>query len=160
LSDPSLQTGPKPLPDGVKIRYNLQYLEFPVGFKIRSNGAGATKYFLEAPVLTFSFLTSGRGNIKTNDFEVQGEKINKDLSIANIFWGLGAGMEYEISQNNSVVGGIYFQKGLFDFTRDHGNRAIVNPTEDPNDPTDDFLIQNENSRATVSNLIIRIGILF
>ncbi len=33
LSDEMLQTGDKPLPDRVKIRYNLQYLDFPVGFK-------------------------------------------------------------------------------------------------------------------------------
>ena len=33
LSDPLLQTGDKPLPDGVKIRYQLQYLEVPVGLK-------------------------------------------------------------------------------------------------------------------------------
>lgn len=160
LSDPLLQSGDKPLPDGVKIRYNLQYLEFPLGLKIRSKEFGYIKYFVEAPIFTFSFLTRGRGDIKAEDIFKERENIYKDLTIANIFWGLGAGIEYSISQNNALVGGIYFQNGLFDFTHDKGKRAIENPDEDPNDPADDYFVQREDSRATVSNLTIRIGILF
>jgi hypothetical protein len=160
LSDPLLQAGDKPLPDGVKIRYNLQYLEFPIGLKIRSKEFGYIKYFVEAPIFTFSFLTRGRGDIEAEDINVERENIYKDLTIANIFWGLGAGLEYSISQNNALVGGIYFQNGLFDFTRDKGRRAIENPDQDPNDPNDDYFVQDEDSRSTVSNLTIRIGIIF
>jgi hypothetical protein len=144
----------------VKIKYSLQYLEFPLGLKIRSREFGYIKYFIEAPVFTFSFLTRGRGDIKTNDFVYKQENIYKDLGLVNIFWGLGAGIEYSISQNNALIGGIYFQNGLFDFIRNNGHRAIVNPDEDPNDPTDDYFIQQEDSRSKVSNLVIRMGILF
>lgn len=160
LSIPELQTGDKPLPDGVKIRYSLQYLEFPLGLKIRSSEIGYTRYFIEAPIFTFAFLTRGRGDIETTDNVYPQENIYKDLTVANIFWGLGAGMEYSISQNNAIVGGIYFHNGIFDFTRDNGKRAIDNPNQDPNNPDDDYLLQDENSRATVSNFTIRLGIIF
>src|SRR3989337_4339666 len=41
LSDPArLQTGDKPLPDGTKIKYNIQYVEFPIGLKIKSKEMG------------------------------------------------------------------------------------------------------------------------
>src|SRR5687767_2768453 len=60
LSDPAtLQTGDKPLPNGTTIDYSLQYVEFPVGLKIRSKEIGRIRYFFEAPVFTFSFLTRG-----------------------------------------------------------------------------------------------------
>lgn len=160
LSDPALNTGDKPLPDGVRIRYNVQYLEIPVGLKIRSKEYGYLRYFVEAPIFTFSALTRGRADIQTDDAVYEKENIHKDISILNIFWGVGIGAELSMSQTNSLICGLYFQSGLFDFVRDKGHRAIVNPGEDPNDPTDDYLKQNEDSRATINNLALRFGIIF
>jgi hypothetical protein len=155
LSDPLLQTGDKPLPDGVKIRYQLQYLEFPVGLKIKTEQKGNFTWFFEAPVLTFSFLMRGRGDIETDDYLYEQENIYKDLVVANIFLGLGVGMEYAISKNNSLIGGLYWQRGLFDVTKDNGWRAIPNPDFNPT-----YLREEDDSRATVGNLILCLGILF
>lgn len=155
LSDPLLQTGDKPLPDGVKIRYQLQYLEFPVGLKFRTEAKDNLTWFVEAPVLTFSFLTRGRGDIESEDFLFEQENIKKDLVFANIFLGLGAGIEYAISQNNSLIGGLYFQRGLFDVTRDKGYFAFPNPDIIPT-----YIKVDEDSRATVGNLTLCLGILF
>lgn len=160
LSDEILNTGDKPLPDETKIRYSLQYIEFPIGLKLRTKEFGYKRYFIEAPVFTFSFLTRGRGDIETDDATYEGENIYKDLSVVNIFWGLGGGLEYAISQNNSLIAGLYYQNGLFDFTRDKGWRSIDNPDEDPNDPTDDYLRQTDDSKARVSNIVLKLGIIF
>jgi len=160
LSDPLLQTGAKPLPDGTRIRYSLQYVEIPLGLKIRSKEIGYVRYFVEAPVFNFAFLTRGRANIETPSMKYDQENIYKDLSVVNLFWGFGAGIEYSISENNALVAGLYYQNGLLDFTRDNGNRAIINPNEDPNDPNDDFLIQEDDSRAVLNNLVLRLGIIF
>ncbi len=155
LSDPILNSGDKPLPDGVRIRYRLQYLEIPVGLKLRSKEIGYIRYYVEAPIFTFSVLTRGRGDIETSDFSFEKENIYKDLVVPNVFWGLGAGLEYAISQHNSLVAGLYFQSGLFDFTRDKGHRARPNPDVIPA-----YILEKENSRATVSNLTLRLGIIF
>ena len=155
LSDPLLQSGDKPLPDGVKIRFQTQYLEFPVGLKFRTEEKGNITYFLEAPILTFSFLTRGRGDIESEDFLYEQENIYKDLIAANIFFGLGAGVEYAISKNNSLIGGLYWQRGLFDVTKDKGWRAVDNPDIIPT-----YLKEKDDSRATIGNLILCLGILF
>ncbi len=155
LSDPLLQTGDKPLPDGVQIRYQLQYLEFPVGLKIRTEEKGNLTYFFEAPIFTFSFLMRGRGDIETEDYRYEQENIYKDLIAANVFLGLGAGVELAISENNSLIGGLYFQRGLFDVTKDNGWRAVDNPDIIPT-----YLKQKDDSRATIGNLILCLGILF
>lgn len=155
LSDAILQTGDKPLPDGVKISYGLQYVEIPMGLKIRSKEVGYLRYFVEAPMFSLAFLTRARGTIETPDQKYERENIYKDMSIFNIFWGLGAGIEYAISEHNSLVGGLYFQNGLLDVTDDNGHTAYSNPDVIP-----PYILEKEDSRATVSNIILRLGILF
>ncbi len=156
LSDPArLQTGDKPMPDGTKIRYSLQYVEFPLGLKLRSKEIGYVRYFVEAPVFTLAFLTRGRGDIESEDFKFEQENIYKDLTVFNLFWGLGAGLEYSISENNALVGGLYFQNGLIDFTRDNGHRAVPNPEVIP-----EYLLQKDDSKAIVNNIILKLGIIF
>ncbi|MEO5905600.1 MAG: hypothetical protein ABIQ11_02665, partial [Saprospiraceae bacterium] len=79
------------------------------------------------------------------------------MSVLNIFWGVGAGLEYSISENNALIAGLYFQNGLLDFIDDNGHTAVTN-SEPPFEP--EFLEQKEDSRATVNNLVLRVGILF
>ena len=155
LSDPLLQTGDKPMPDGVKIRYELQYFEIPVGLKIRTEEKGNITWFFEAPVMTFSFLARGRGDIESPDYLYEQENISKDLNFFNVFLGLGAGMEFAISKNNSLIGGLHFQRGLFDATKDNGHFATLNPEIIPT-----YIKEQEDSKAAIGNLILCLGILF
>ena len=63
-------------------------------------------------------------------------------------WGLGAGLEYSISENLSLVGGIYYNSTLIDVARDgtiYG--GTVADTE-------------EDSKATTQSITIRIGVVF
>jgi len=160
LSDPLLQTGDKPLPDGTTIRYNLQYVELPFGMKFKTNESGNVRYFVEAPVFNFSFLTRARADIETPDMTYEDENVYKDMSVFNFFWGLGGGFEYSFSENNALVVGLFYQRSLIDFTDDNGYRSIPNPDEDPNDPGDDYYKQTEDSRAIMSNMVLKLGIIF
>ena len=155
LSDPALQTGDKPLPDGTKIRYQMRYLEVPAGLKIKFEGRDRTHFFIEAPVFTFSLLTRGKGDIETEDFLYERENIYKDLNVVNLFLGFGAGVEYNLGDKTSLIGGLGFQRGIFDFTKDNGHRAVPNPDIIPT-----YILQEDDSRAVVSNLVLTIGLLF
>lgn len=155
LSDEMLQTGDKPLPDGTTIRYSLQYLDFPVGFRYRSGPHGNLRYFFEAPRLTFSLLTRARGVIETDDAVYEGENIFKDMSRVNMLLGLGGGIEYEVSQTNSLILGLFYEHGLLDITQDNGYRAIRNPELIPM-----YLTHQDRSHTTLRALTLRIGFLF
>jgi hypothetical protein len=155
LSDPLLQTGDKPMPDGVKIRYKLKYLEFPVGLKFRTEPRGKMTYFLEAPIFTFSFMLKGRGDIESEDFLYTQEDIYKDLVVPNVFLGLGAGFEFAIDHSNSLIGGLYYQRALMDATKNNGWTAIQNPNINPA-----YLRINDDSHARISNFIVFVGLLF
>jgi len=155
LSDEMLKTGDKPLPDGTSIRYSLQYLDFPVGLRYRSGPHGNLRYFAELPRITFSMLTRARGVIQTDNGTYEGENIFKDMSRINMLLGLGGGIEYEVSQTNSILVGLFYEQGLLDITQDDGHRAIRNPDIIPM-----YLLQQDRSRTTLRTLTLRIGFLF
>jgi hypothetical protein len=155
LSDPLLQSGDKPLPDGVKIRYKNKYLEFPVGLKFRTESKGNISYFLEAPLISFSFVLKGRGDIESEDFLYTQENIYNDLVVPNIFLGLGAGLEYAINRNNSLMGGLYYQHGLFDVTKNKGWMAVQNPNINPT-----YLRIKDDAQVRIGNFVVFVGLLF
>ena len=80
LSDDSYNTGQKPLPDGTKLKYNLQYLDFSGGFKWHSQESGLIRYYVEVPVITWGFTVQRRGEIKAGDIDTRKEDIAKDVS--------------------------------------------------------------------------------
>lgn len=160
LSDDRLNTGEKPLPDGVKLKYKLQYLEIPMGIKFRSNEKGYLRYFAELPVLTMGMNLGAKGDIIAGETSSENESIGKDVNFFNFQLGLGAGVEYAISPSTSLVGGLYFNAGLNDITKNDGVKAISNPDQAPSNPNDDYILVQEDSRGRLSNVTLRIAIMF
>lgn len=163
LSDHQFNTGSKPLPDDVDIKYSLQYLEIPVSLKMSTKEFGYIKYFVEAPIVNWGLRTQARGDVDgISMIKLENEDISNDVVNFYLAWGLGAGIEYSISLNNSLIFGLYYNSSLTDITKNFGSTATT--TDDngtPNDYTDDIVkVESENSRAKVSGLSLRIGILF
>lgn len=160
LSDDSYNTGQKPLPDGTKLKYNLQYLDLPVSLKWRSAESDPIRYYIQAPIITWGFTVQRRGEIMAGEIDTKKEDIAKDVSPFNLSLGLGGGVEYPIGSTTSLVGGIYFHRGLIDITTDKATRATPNPNDNPFDPNDDYILHNEDSRAFLNAIVVRVGILF
>jgi outer membrane protein with beta-barrel domain len=160
LSDDKYNTGEKPLPDGVKLKYKLQYVEIPVGIKWKTEEKGDFRYFAEAPILTVGMRTQARGDIDGGDVSTSNENIGPDVSFFNFQIGVGAGLEYAISQNTSLVGGLYFNAGLSDITNNAATKAIDNPDQAPSNPNDDYIIEQEDSIGRLSSITLRIAIMF
>ncbi len=129
------------LPEGVNLKYNLQLVEIPFGLKMRTNEFGLLRYYAELPVFTFGFVTKTTGDIKGVDaaFQREKENIKKEVKGFSMSWGVGAGVEYDISSSTKLVGGIYYQKYFFDLT----------------EKTD-----ADDSKASMNGLALKIGILF
>ncbi len=160
LSDDSYNTGQKPLPDGTKLKYNLQYLDFPIALKWRSQESGLFRYYVEAPIVTWGFTVQRRGEIKAGDINTKKEDISKDVGPFNMSLGLGGGIEYAIGQNTSFIAGLNFHRGLLDVTSDRATVATPNPNDNPFDPNDDYILHDEDANAVLNALVFRIGILF
>ena len=149
LSDPTLNTGDTPLPDGVNLKYGLQYVEIPFGLKMRTQEFGYIRYFAEIPVFTLGINSQARGAISATGIEVDKENISEDVNIFNISWGIGGGIEYTINENTALIGGIFFQNGFLDVTDDAGKQYLGAGN-----------IQAEDSKGTLNSLTLRIGVMF
>jgi len=160
LSDDKYNTGEKPLPNGVKLKYKLQYVEVPMGIKWKTEEKGDIRYFAEAPILTIGMRTQARGDIDGGDVLTSKENIGPDVSFFNFQIGAGVGLEYAISESSSLVGGLYFNAGLTDITNNAATKAIDNPDQAPSNPNDDYIIVSEDSRGRLSSITLRIAIMF
>lgn len=140
------------LPSGVKLKYELQYLEIPIGLKMRTREFGYTRFYLE-PALTLGINTQATGDVKGRGIgnEVEKVDISGDVNAFNLAWGVGAGIEYSISENTSLVGGLAFQIGVADASDDG---ALVFDDRAENGT------RLDNSNAKNNNIVIRLAVMF
>ncbi|MDO8366291.1 MAG: porin family protein [Saprospiraceae bacterium] len=135
-----------------KFHYRLNYVEIPLGLKMRggSNEDSRTKFYAEAPIFTLGFVTKGTGDIRgTNTQNLEDIDIKNEVRGMSLSWGFGAGIEYEFATNATLVTGLVFQKQFTDMTRSE----LVS-----NEPTGD--LSKEDSKATFGNIALRIAVFF
>ena len=154
LSSDIYKTGPA-MPDGVNLKYGLQYVEIPLGLRLRSQEFGYLRYFAELPVFTLGFLTQAQGAITGTDMDTEKEDISKDVNNFAFSWGLGAGIEYSLGTQTSLIGGIYYQNYITDVTENDGDKFIERDQDGLPVTT-----AKENSKSLIKGITIRIGVMF
>ncbi len=141
-------TGIDSMEAGTELRYRVQFIEIPFGLRMQSREFGYVRYFLE-PHILISIRNKALGKLDTPAFDYDGLDISNEVAGLLLSWGIGGGLEYSITQSNALVGGIYFQRLINDFTRDTGT------TYHPELGT---LV--EDSKATLFVLTLRAAIMF
>ncbi len=148
LSSPALDT----LPMNAKLHYRVNYVEIPLGFKMRggSNEDSRVKYYAEIPVFTLGFVSKGTGDIRgTNNQNSDDENIRPDVNGLSLAWGLGAGIEYEFATHATAVVGLAYQQQFTDMTRDSGSVLTSSPSW-----------EKEDSKATMGILALKLAVFF
>jgi hypothetical protein len=99
------------------LKYSIQYVEIPIGLKMRTREFGYIRYFME-PNVGIGFRTQAKGDIRNADDAEECNDINirPDVRLLNLFWGLNGGIEYSVSESTSLVAGIGLQFGFTDVT--------------------------------------------
>lgn len=143
------------LPKNAKLHYRLTYVEIPFGLKMRG-GSGEDapmKFFAEAPVITIGFRTKALGDIDgTSRQNTVEENISDDTKGLSLSWGFGAGVEYELASNATLVGGLFFQSQFTDFTE---KSSVATKTG-----SGSFVWKDEKAKTVMRVLTLRIGIYF
>jgi len=139
------EDGLRELADGTQIKYDLQYLEIPLGLKMRTEEFGYIRYFAEMPIFNLNILTRARGDIDGPEDESVNENISRDVTFFNLTWGFGGGLEYSLSPKSSVVTGLYYHQSFVDITDDSGQKNNG---------------RDENSKGSFGLIQLRLGILF
>lgn len=152
-----LNPGIDTLAAGAKLRYNLQYVEIPIGLKMRTREFGYFSYWLE-PNLTFGFRSQARGNIDGRRFDggtvgADGDQISirEEIGGLNLSWGLSSGLEYALSGTTALLAGLDLRFGFSDVTKNTGTYFDSTRNNEP---------RGEDSRAKIASLAIKLGILF
>ena len=133
--------------DAGDVTRKFQMVEIPIGIKLRTNQFGYLRYYGEIPFL-LHIKTQARGNFAGTTRE----NITPDTGLLNFSWGIGGGAEYSISDNTAIVAGIYFHNGLFDMTQNRKTQL--------RDATGALTDEQEDSKAIISGLTFRIGVMF
>lgn len=136
---------PDSLPDGVALGYGVNYVDFPIGFKMRTNDFGKFRFYAQLPEFSLGIKTGAKGSIEGSGVNSSKENINSQVTFINFFWGLGAGIEYKISDDIALIGGLRFYQSLIDVTDDSGRYRDNS---------------KENSKGTINSLDVRIGVSF
>ncbi len=136
---------------GTAFKYELQFLEIPLGLTLRTREFGYLRYYFQ-PSLGVGILTQSRGKVKNTGLVDPEETFNNGsaTNFLNLNWGLGGGVEYSISPSTALIGGIGFQSGFTDITKNK-NTTLVRSGRSP---------QEDDSRGKLNSLVIRLGILF
>jgi len=120
-----------------------------LGLKMRTQEFGYLRYYIE-PAFTLGIKTQARGSVDgTDNFSAEDIDLKKDVGFLNLSLGIGAGVEYSIGENLSLVGGLAFQSGFTDISNNDGlqKEAGQEPTQ-------------EDSKAKINSLTVRIGVMF
>jgi len=140
----------KPFPDQVKLKYGIQYVEIPVGLKMRTKEFGYLRYYLQ-PAMVFGLKTQAQGSVKGTNIGEDLEKLNikEEVNSLNLAWGIGAGVEYSISENTALIGGLALQVGFTDTTDDNG--VVIDSSGEE---------KREDAKGSLNVITLRIGIMF
>ena len=134
---------------GSTIKYGMQYIEIPFSIRLRTNEFGYLRYFAELPIFTVAVKTKAVADILGNTLgnNTEGETITSDINPVTLKWGLGGGVEYSISPELSLIGGVFYTGTLLDVTKNKDTKIFASGLE-------------ETSKSSIQSLSIRIGILF
>jgi len=128
-----------PFPANTDLRYRIQYVEIPFGLKFRTNEIGYLRYYAELPVITLGFKSQARGQIQYSNINEDKIDIKKEVTPLSLSWGVGGGVEYSVSEGTSLIGGVSFQRGFTDVTKNY---------------------DNVDEKATISAIVLHLGVMF
>ena len=133
----------------VNLDYSIQYVEIPLGLKLRTREFGYLTYTAEAPVFALHIRSNVKGSLTGGgeSEEVEDITAKKEVSPLALSWGFGGGAEYSVSESTRLFGGLRFQRVFTDVTKD-------------GDYYDDTRRASDDPRAGVNSITLRLGVLF
>jgi hypothetical protein len=121
------------LPGGQSVKQKLQYLDFPVGLKLKTEEIGYATFFFQ---VGFNPMVNINAKAESGDPLLDGENITETTRLFNLGYHAGVGVEYRLGGNTALIGGIRWTSGLTDVT------------------------DNDRANVTLKSISIHLGVLF
>jgi len=118
---------------GTSVAYNITYITVPLSLKMKTNEIGYFTYFAQIGVTPM--VNSGSWANST-DQKITKDFIGKEINFFGFDYLLGAGIEYGIGGQTALTTGLFFHNGLSD------------------------VLSKDSYKAVISNLSVRLGVIF
>ncbi len=96
-----------------RIKMNLQYLDIPLGLKLKTEELGYGTFFLQ---VGFNPMFNINAHMTSKDEVYDQEDIKESINLFNLGYHVGAGIEYRLGGNTAAIGGIRWTSGLTNVT--------------------------------------------
>ena len=115
------------------VKLNLQYIDIPVGLKLKTEELGYATYFLQ-----LGFNPMINLNAKASSEDASFDKVDVKESIITFYLGyhVGIGVEYKLGGSTALIGGLRWSSGFIDVT------------------------DNDRANLTLNALSLHLGVLF
>ncbi len=97
---------------GKKVRYDIQYLNIPVGLRLRSNEIGYLRIHVIVGLTNQLRLKAKATDNSTNAFKK--DPIDKNISLYNLAYHFGGGIDYALGEDTSAFCSIIYENGFLD----------------------------------------------
>jgi opacity protein-like surface antigen len=109
---------------GQSVKMNLQYLDIPLGLKLKTEELGYATFFLQ---VGFNPMFNINAHASTKDGELDKKTLPKEsIAMFNLGYHVGIGVEYRLGGNTAAIGGIRWTSGLTNVTQEDGANISVN----------------------------------
>jgi hypothetical protein len=96
---------------GQSVKMNLQYIDIPIGLKLKTEELGYATFFLQ---LGFNPMVNINAKASTEDGTIDKEDIRESVHLFNLGYHAGIGVEYKLGGTTALVGGLRWSAGLTD----------------------------------------------
>jgi hypothetical protein len=98
---------------GQSVKHNLQYIDIPLGLKLKTEELGYATFFLQ---VGFNPMININAYATTQDGTLDKESIQESTHLFNLGYHAGIGVEYRLGGSTAAIGGIRWTSGLTDVT--------------------------------------------
>jgi hypothetical protein len=98
---------------GQSVKLNLQYIDIPLGLKLKTEELGYATFFLQ---LGFNPMININAKASTDDGVMDKDDIRESIHLFSLGYHAGLGVEYQLGGNTALIGGLRWSAGLTDVT--------------------------------------------
>jgi len=111
------------LEPGSTVAYNLSYLTIPLALKLKTNEIGYFTYFAE---LGFNQHINIGSRATSTGSGLNKDNVAEEINLLGMSYFFGAGIEYNIGGNTSLLAGLLFNNGFVDVLSNNDHKAVLN----------------------------------
>jgi hypothetical protein len=115
------------------VKLNLQYIDIPIGLKLKSEQLGYTTLFLQ---LGFNPMININSKASLEEASLDKEDVRESINLFSLGYHVGLGVEYTLGGYTALIGGLRWSAGLTDVT------------------------ENDRANVKLNTITIHLGILF